>query len=357
LNKPSRLTFRHHDLELEALSGVNLAAVRPIEGRDGLWLTCSETGALIEISPNARKTRIVAQISADAIDFDGSTIAKPKREWKKGAWVTLKVSRDGEFAAVANTYGDKCVIVDLLSGDSTKYLNRGKYHNDVSCFPIEFIERNGHILIVHGTGWNRLDVSDARTGDLLTAREPTSYRRGEQRPAHYLDYFHCSLSVSPNQRFIVDNGWVWAPIGVVTSWDLQCWLSANAWESEDGESKKTLCWRSYYWDGPVCWLNDNEVAVWGYGRDDEWLLPAVCIYDIQSGEQIRWFPGPKGALVYDDYLFSLDDGDGASVWDAVTGERLLHDTEMHALAYHPGSKEFLLVWNNGRARVSRLVND
>ena len=117
---------------------------------------------------------------------------------------------------------------------------------------------------------------------------------------------------------------------------------------------KSLCWRSYYWDGPHCWLNDQLVAVWGYGQDDEWLIPAVCIFDVTTGKQVRWFPGPKGTLVFDGFLFSFDDSEGTSVWDIVTGERLLYDPTLLPLGYHPRSKTFLSIRESGRARISRL---
>lgn len=43
-------------------------------------------------------------------------------------------------------------------------------------------------------------------------------KRDAPRPAHSLDYFHGSLSVSPDGAWVVDSGWVSAPIGVVRAW-------------------------------------------------------------------------------------------------------------------------------------------
>ncbi len=48
------------------------------------------------------------------------------------------------------------------------------------------------------------------------------------RPLHYLDYFHGELSVSPAENWIADNGWVWHPSGIVTSWSLQAWFNGNS---------------------------------------------------------------------------------------------------------------------------------
>lgn len=85
-------------------------------------------------------------------------------------------------------------------------LDRGDYHEEHCNFPLAFFENRGRLLMVHGTDWNRLDVSDPVTGTLLTERSLTSYQDGQQQPDHYLDYFHCGLAVSPNREFVADNG-------------------------------------------------------------------------------------------------------------------------------------------------------
>ncbi len=206
-------------------------------------------------------------MTQEALDFDGPNIREPQREWPKGPACVLRVSRNGELAAVANTYGHKGAVLDLATGKAKMPLVRDKYHEDVSCFPLAFVDLGKRLLVIHGTAWNRLDISDARTGTLLTERGPTTYKRGEARPEHYLDYFHCSLSVSPGQQFVAGNGWVWQPSGRVDTWSIPRWVNENAWESEDGLSKRRLCWREYYWDGPLCWLDDQRLTVWGYGQD------------------------------------------------------------------------------------------
>lgn len=299
----------------------------------------------------------MAQVSHEALDFDGPHVRKPEHVWAKGPACILQVSPNGDLVAVANRYGEKGVVLDLATGRPSMKLLRDNGHEDVSCFPLSFIELDGRLLLIHGTAWNRLDVSDARTGTLLTEREPTSYAQGEPRPQHYLDYFHCQLVVSPGQQYIVDNGWVWHPLGVVVTWSLPVWLRKNVWESEDGESKRDLCSRGYFWDGPLCWIDDLHVAVWGYGQDDDRLIPAVCIFDVRTGKQDSWFPGPKGSLAFDRYLFSFDEKEGLSVWDVETGERLLSQSSLCPAGYHAGAKSFLSILKNGKVQISRLAGE
>jgi hypothetical protein len=82
------------------------------------------------------------------------------------------------------------------------------------------------------------------------------------------------------------------------------------------------------------------------------------VFDVETGEPVRWFPGPRGALVFDHHLFALGDGEGVSVWDVDTGERLLHDAGFHPLRYHRGTRQFLTTNPDGELFVvSRLVGD
>jgi hypothetical protein len=273
----------------------------------------------------------------------------------KGPACILQVSRNGELAVVANTYGRKGIVLDLVTGKTTMNLLRDDEDSDVCVYPLAFVDLDDHLRLIHGTAWNRLDVSDAKTGILLTERGPTSYSRDEDRPEHYLNYFHSQLTLSPGQQFIADNGWVWHPLGVVSTWNVPRWLKKNVWESENGDSKMYLTVCDFFWDGPLCWLDDHRLAVWGYGQAVGWMIPAVCIYDIFTGNRDHWFAGPNGSLVFDDYLFSFDKKDGMSLWDIETGERLLCESGFCPVGYHHGAKEFLTLLEDGHIRISRLL--
>jgi hypothetical protein len=339
--RASGLHFRHESLHLGELAGDRILDVRPVQAVDqNLWVAVTGAGQLLRLDLDDRSAAAIRPLTGSNLNF-----ADP---------VTLHLSGDGRMAAVVNTHGQSGVVVDLGSGKATMPLQRDDYHNEHCTFPAAFCEVDGRLLLIHATAWNRLDVSDPASGELLTDRPPPVYRQGEDRPAHYLDYFHCGLSVSPGQEYVVDNGWVWAPVGVLTSWSVRRWLRENVWESEDGPSKQTLCWRNYHWDAPLCWVGDVRLAVWGYGEDDEWLLPAVRIFDVATGREERWFPGPRGSLAFDGYLFSFDGADGTSVWDADTGERLVRESSFCPLRYHPGAKTFLTVMPDGLLRVSKL---
>lgn len=341
MERESGLGFRHETVTLHEPLAQPILDITPVQSFDrNLWVAVTRAGELLRIDLDERSPSLLCRLPDAAVNLSEQ--------------VSLHVSGDGRFAAVVNTKGRSGVVVDLKVGKAIMSLDRGDYRYQHCTFPVAFCEMAGRLLLIHGTAWNRLDVSDPETGELLTARSPTSYQRDEDRPEHYLDYFHCGLTVSPDQEYIADNGWVWHPVGVVASWSIRRWLRDNVWESEDGGSKKRLCRRNYFWDGPLCWVGGDRLAVWGYGEDADWLLPAVRIFDVKSGQEERWFPGPKGALVFDGWLYSSDPDAGTTVWDATTGERLLREAAFCPLRYHRGAKSFLTLKPGGLFQVSRL---
>ena len=138
----------------------------------------------------------------------------------------------------------------------------------------------------------------------------------------------------------------------------------NVWESEDGSSSRDLVTREYYWDGPVCWIDNSTIAFWGWGRDDDWLIPAAVLVDVRDGSQLSWFPGPGArkavpcnlaeSFFFDHYLFAVDGEEGTTVWEIKSGECLLTDPQVKPWRYHPDSKEFIENMPTG-FRVSTLV--
>jgi hypothetical protein len=268
--------------------------------------------------------------------------------------ILLEVSLFAEFVVVANKFGEAGLVINTSARQITMKLNRGNHYPEHTLFPAVFIELNNELYVVHSTAWNRLDISDPETGKLLTERAPTSYKQDEPEPTHYLDYSHTQLIVSPDNQWVAEYGWVWHPIGYVRCWNIQQWLNTNAWESEDGSSLKRFADAAYFWNGPMCWIDSQTLAVWGGGQDEEDMIPAVRMFDVRTGEQVQWFYGPEqGSLFFDQYLFSISQN-GTDVWDVNTGERLLHDPVFYPIHYHRGSKQFLSILPDGIFQLSRL---
>lgn len=149
------------------------------------------------------------------------------------------------------------------------------------------------------------------------------------------------------------------------------WLKTNVWESEDGASMKSLCCRDYFWDGPMCWVDQRTVAVWGFGDDDILNIRCVCLFDVESGAEKEAFFGPacgnvhvsgmetavqpnEGRLTFDRWLYSWMPGGPFCIWDIADGARLLEEQNFSPLGYHPVTKEFLSILPDGTLRLSTV---
>lgn len=356
--RATSLRFQHQDVALPEGCPSPLRAIAPLDASpSSQWVALGADMRLVLLDLDHGSAQPLATLPAAPLD--------------SAAPLAIHLSPDGRFAAVVNTFGQHGLVVDLATGAPTMTLERGDYHIDFCQFSVAFCTHEDRPLLIHATDWNRLDLSDPRTGALLTPRGPTSYRRGEPRPEHHLNYFHCGLSASPGQEWVVDNGWVWHPWGIVRSWSLSRWISLNPWESEDGSSLRALCGRNYLWDAPLCWIDATTLAVWGEGRDDEQMLPAVLLFDVVSGAQVGGFAGPdvaphsvwppskarRGWMTFDRWLFAVSPQHGTGVWDVATGERLHHDPACTPIAYHRGAKQFLTVLADGSPILSTFVGE
>jgi hypothetical protein len=337
LERTTQLSFSHHMIHMPVALGASLLDLQPAAGAGSCWLAVTSAGSLVALDLDARTWTPRADLSA-AIDVEHD--------------LALTVSPDGRLAVVVETRGQSGVVIDTASGDITMLLERAPELVEGARFPVAFAGRGDRTLLIQGTAWNRLDAFDPRTGVLLTER-PASGSAG-----HGMAYVCSGLSVSPDGEWIVENGFTAETAGMPAVFRLGPWLEANPWEAEDGPSRRYLCQRWEYWDGPLCWIDAGTVALWGYGPDRASLLPAVILFDVETGQPVRWFPGPRGELVFDDHLFSMGDGAGVSVWDVDTGERLLHDAGFHPLRYHRGARQFLTTNPDGELFVlSRLVGE
>ncbi len=247
----------------------------PVIKKPSTWMFLSATGKIASLNLGSKEWSDLGEVELQL-------------EPDHTPWVNhlvtprLHVSPAGDFIAVVNDYGKKGAVYRVGSSVPTMTLNGGDYHPETVPFSFVFVEHRSRCIAIHRTAWNRLDASDSATGELVSDRNPTSYRRGEDRPAHYLDYFHGRLVLSPDGRRIVDDGWVWHPFGIPDVWDIQAWLDNNVWESEDGPSKLSLASRAYYWDHALCWLGSKHVALGGIGDDDDYIFDGVRLFAVDE---------------------------------------------------------------------------
>jgi hypothetical protein len=327
-----------------------------------------EIGTVVDIAPINQETRSVWLMLAESgaiIRWDADTgdwlhlgavdvPAEPEHE----AWAghvlrrRLHASGNGNFVAVVNDFGHYGQVVDLRSGKLTLAFDGGDYHSRTVPLSFAFAEAHGRVIAIHRTQWNRLDISDPATGELLTDRDPTGYQYGDPR---CLDYFHGALSVSPGGAHIADNGWQWGPVGIPSAWNIDRWLSDNVWESEAGPTKVYMCQRAYYWNEAITWIDEKHIAVGGIGGDAIWMIDGVRIFDITQpvalnpshprskfgARELKAFAGPAGDFFSDGTRLFSSDKTGLSRWDLADGARTGQIPNFQPTCHHRGANELI----------------
>src|SRR6185312_9664959 len=153
--------FQHEAVALARACTGRVLALEPVPNSlGGECLILTEEGDLNLVDPGRGSVRTMMNIR-DA----GSTLEED---------LSLHASPDGDLAAVVEKRGRRGVVFDLRTAQLTMRLDRGDYHCEQTEFPVAFVETGTELRLVHGTDWNRLDVSDPRTGCLLTDRPSTS---------------------------------------------------------------------------------------------------------------------------------------------------------------------------------------
>ncbi|MFJ2238233.1 hypothetical protein [Streptomyces sp. NPDC087859] len=313
----------------------------PVRGRDRpIWLTLSEDGMVgrWDVASGDHETLAATEVPEEDRETWGDFELRRH----------LHASHDGMFAAVVNDFGRFGEVVDLQTGDWTLQLdnhgdNQGDNEETVP-FSLEFAQSRGRCVVIHRTGWNRLDVSDARTGALLTDRSIPA-------PEHDLDYFHGALYMSPDGKRVLDDGWVWHPVGFPVVWDFDPWVEGNVWESEDGPSRLDVCDRGDAWNHGMTWIDSARVAVVGISDVYDGVPSGARIFDTSRAVQseprsplaveLLAFEGPTGRLFSDGtHLFSGGDTD-LSIWDPAEGKLLGTVAGFSPTHYHPGARQFL----------------
>lgn len=335
------LYFHHEFITVPGFYPRVILDMHPATHEDrNVWLAISQDQEIIQFNLDEQTVSVIAKLPESTIDFSQR--------------VALHLSANAEMAAVVNLRGANGLVVNLRSGEVTMALERGQYYPEHSNFPVAFFERNQKLYLVHAANWNLLHISDPYTGELLTERSPDELDKdGKER---FLPYFQGQLLVSPDQDYIVADGWIWHPMGSVRAWRLTPWLEENPWECDEKGSLVHLYERDGIEGGPFCWLDSRRLITWGYGESHVMnVIPAARIFDVTTGEEETWFPGPKGKLIFDDYLFAFDEEEGTGVWDINTEELLHHEFGWCPNYYHPGIRAFLTHGEEGDFRISRLL--
>jgi hypothetical protein len=341
--EPFQFTRRKIPLSSSLAPGVLIIQPLPKHATDAIFL--NDCGALCRVNLAEGKVHTITTLTNDQIRLDGI--------------ISMVLSHDHTLAAVTSRSSyqqapfNSGVVIDLKSGQSLISLHCGDYHVEQAPFPVCFIIHDGKTIMVHATDWDRLDVTNPKTGQCLTERDFSSISDNEDFFDQSVGTEWCGeLAVSPNMQRIATIGWIWHPVGIAFSWSAKDWLEKNVWEADNGASKRSYCIWNYFWHSPFFWYDDSTLCIWGacdLQTNHDIPKDSAVLYNADTEQVIRIFAGPTGdVFYYDHYLFSgLPDKDGISIWDIETGTLLYKQSEITPIAYHPGTREFIEIEKTG----------
>jgi hypothetical protein len=163
------------------------------------------------------------------------------------------------YIGIVQSYGTKGAVINTSHPSYLKPLERGDYCANVSMFPIAFYAKNSQTFLIHGTDWNRLDITCLETGELLTERV-VDYDTNK----NYFDYFHSSLLVAPDSKSFTSNGWVWHPFGMITCYTVENFIKKFE-RSNIQIDFEPEAYLEMDWDRPLCWIDERTLAI-GYNK-------------------------------------------------------------------------------------------
>ena len=294
---------------------------------DGCWLMYGATGALDIFNPDTGMRRTLAHVSLpQEIDAHWCNRHLAPR---------LLTDPTGRFAALVHDYGRYGGIIDLSDGRVTLRLDGGDYHPETVPFAACFVMHEGRPVLIHRTAWNRLDASDPATGKLLTERTIAPWEE-EKRPPHYLDYFHGGLHLSPSGTALLNDGWVWHPLGMPIIFRPGIWLSEDVWETEDCFKSQVLP-ANENWDRGIAWIDDERIVL-----GDPAGVALAFLFNLSTGENMP-IAGPGGYLFSDGSRLFSAIADGLSVWNVEEGSRTGFIPDFTPAFHHPSRHELVQV--------------
>ena len=345
--EPFNTTLKTTSLPQQLGAVLDIAPVN--HSSQSVWMILAANGDIFRFNAD---TSHYAQVAHSGVPAETGHL-----KWVPTLRQRLHVSNRGEFIAVVNDYGRYGQIIDVRTGKVTLHLDGGDYHEYTVPLSFAFAEVSTGIIAIHRTAWNRLDFSNPADGTLLSER---SFQSQEEKPDHDLDYFHGALHVNPSCTRIVDDGWIWHPVGVPQSWSLDRWFSENVWESEDGPSKKEICARVYHWDCSISWLDDTRVVIAGIGDDDAHMVEGARVFDVTAlgraspewrsdwewALEVTAFAGPAGKFFTDGISLFSSNKEGLSRWCVEDGVRTGHLQGFEPMHHHRGARELVQLSEN-----------
>ena len=199
--------------------------------------------------------------------------------------LNAKLYSFNNYVCIVQNNGTSGVVLNLSNRNFHKKLERGNYHVEHCSFPIAFYAKDNQTFLIHGTDWNRLDITCLETDELLTDRI-VDYDGN----SNYFDYFHSSLLVSPDAKHFTTNGWHWHPFGQIYCFSIDNFLQKFEF-SHQSVNVSDECYYDLDWNRPLCWIDNKTLAI-GFNQqicdEKQHKFPTeVLFFDIAENKIVR----------------------------------------------------------------------
>lgn len=167
------------------------------------------------------------------------------------------------YICISERFGLNAVVVNI---DNCKLIELSRENDDcdISSYSIAFIKTDNKIHLIHQTQWNRLDIMDLETEEIITKREVKyDYNRETKvdNSINYIDYFHSLLIASPDYNNFIDNGWVWHPIECMYLFNVQEFIKKYELSKTYVDVAGGFLYEDGFWDRPCTFINNDEFIV------------------------------------------------------------------------------------------------
>lgn len=149
------------------------------------------------------------------------------------------------------------------------HISREDYYAEHSKFPINLYKDGTTIFLIYGTKWNRVDVVNLETRQILTIDKSLVEVGAEQsRIAFYkehkessklfwpsnFDYFYGELELSPNQTYFMSKGWVWGSSDSCAVFNREDFIHNH---------RINVVWQQYFEheNRSMCFVDDETIAI------------------------------------------------------------------------------------------------
>lgn len=196
-----------------------------------------------------------------AKDESIESVAEKNRNFVNNLSLDAKLYSFNNYICIVQDKGTSGIVLDLSNPNFHKRLKRGDYCVEHCSFPIAFYKKDNQTFLIHGTDWNRLDITCLETDELMTDRI-VDYDSN----SNYFDYFHSSLLISPDAKHFTSNGWHWHPYGQIYCFSVAEFLQKFEISHKNIDLAED-CY-SFDWDRPICWFDNNTLAI-GFSKNTE----------------------------------------------------------------------------------------